>query len=375
MKFLHKITARNVFRFKKRMIMMIMGISGCTALVIAGFGIKNSVSNIAEFQYDEIETYDMELIFSGEISDSDIDELRELVGEDLTGVSPLYKTTVKYVSGDTIKSVYLCAAEHTDMDKVINYETWSGSKDYPGYSQVMISDGLAEVANLKVGDNITFSDDNGKEMTLEISGIYKNYVWHYGFVTPETFEEFWGENYAPNTLYLNVKEDADSYDIGAMLGKQKNIIRVSVVEEVRNILSNTMKTLDVIVWLVIGCAGALAFIVLFNLSNINITERVREIATIKVLGFYQGETGAYVFRENLVLTLMGIVVGLPLGYFLNGFIIAKIKIDMFIIKETLFFSSYVFTVVLVILFLVIADLVMRRKIEKIHMAESLKSIE
>lgn len=375
MKFLHKITARNVFRFKKRMIMMVMGIAGCTALVMAGFGIKNSVSNIAEFQYDEIELYDLEITFSNGIKVENENKIKSIIGDKADCISPLYKTTVKYTSGDSVKSVYLCAAEKEDMEGVMNYKLEKGSEGYPGYGQVIISDGLSEENHISIGDDITFSDDNGREVTLQVSGIYTNYVWHYAFMTPRTYEAYFDADYTPNTMYIKLKEGADSYALGGNIAKEADVIKVTVVEEVRNVLANTMKTLDVIVWLVIGCAGALAFIVLFNLSNINITERVREIATIKVLGFYSAETGAYVFRENLILTLMGIAAGIPLGYLLNGFIISSIRIDMFIIKKTLFPVSYALTIIIVLAFLVIADLVMRFKIEKIHMAESLKSIE
>lgn len=375
MKFLHKITARNVFRFKKRMIMMVMGIAGCTALVMAGFGIKNSVSNIAEFQYDEIELYDMEITFAGKLSRDNSNSVSEIIGDDLDSISPLYKTTVNYDSGEGIKSVYLCAGEKADMEAVMNYKLWSKSKDYPEYGEVMISDGLSEIAGVGIGDNITFSDDSGKKITLRVSGIYTNYVWHYAFISPETYEGFFNETYEPNTMYVMLKNSADSYQIGGRIAKEQDVIKVTIVDEVRSILANTMKTLNVIVWLVIGCAGALAFIVLFNLSNINITERIREIATIKVLGFYPAETGSYVFRENLILTIIGITAGIPLGYLLNGFIISSIRIDMFIIKTTLFPISYILTIVIVLGFLVITDLSMRLKIEKIQMAESLKSIE
>lgn len=375
MKFLHKITTRNVFRFKKRMIMMVMGIAGCTALVMAGFGIKDSVSNIAEFQYDEIEVYDMELTFSDKLEESDIENVREMLADEAQVISPLYKTTMEYISGETVKSVYLCVANEEDMQPVMNYKLTDGSKDYPGYGQIMISDGLAEAAGVGAGDTITFSNGDGKNITLEVSAIYTNYVWHYGYVNPETYEDYFDDSFAPNTMYINMAEGKDAYETGARLSEQENVLNVTVVEEVKNMISNTMKMLDVVVWLVIGCAGALAFIVLFNLSNINITERVREIATIKVLGFYPRETGAYVFRENLVLTFMGIVVGLPLGKLLVSFVISQIKVDMFIIKETLFPISYVLTVVLVFLFLKLTDWVMRGKIESIDMAESLKSIE
>ncbi len=375
MKFLHKITTRNVFRFKKRMIMMVMGIAGCTALVMAGFGIKDSVSNIAEFQYDEIEVYDMEVTFAEGITDEIILEVEEILGDDVSVISPLLKTTAEYHSGETVKTVYICGANEADMEPVMNYKLVSGDTKFPGYGQIMLSDGIADAAGVKAGDTITLSNGDGKNITLEVSAVYTNYVWHYGYVTPDTYADFFGEEYSANTMYINVTEDADSYELGAELSELDSVLNVTVVEEVKNMISNTMKMLDMVVWLVIGCAGALAFIVLFNLSNINITERVREIATIKVLGFYQRETGAYVFRENLVLSFMGIVVGIPLGVLLNGFIISQIKVDMFIIKETLFPISYVLTVVLVFLFLKLTDLVMRGKIEAIDMAESLKSIE
>ncbi len=395
MKFLHKITTRNVFRFKKRMIMMVLGISGCTALVMAGFCIKDSVSNIAEFQYDEIEVYDMEVTFTEKLSESQEKEIMDvLLGYENSGfvdaddqtvendfkgqaavVSPLYKTTVEYHTGDTVKTVYLCVADKTDMDPVVNFQLVDGEKAYPGYGEIMLSDGIADMAGIKTGDSVTLTDGDNREVTLVVSGIYTNYVWHYGYVTPETYEGFFDEDYAPNTMFVNMDEGQDAYEMAAVLSEEDNVLNVTVVEEVKGMISNTMKMLDVVVWLVIGCAGALALIVLFNLSNINITERVREIATIKVLGFYQRETGAYVFRENLVLTIMGILVGIPLGKVFNSFVISQIKVDMFIIKETLFPISYALSVVLVLFFLKLADWVMRRKIEAIDMAESLKSIE
>lgn len=375
MKFLHKITARNVFRFKKRMIMMVMGIAGCTALVMAGFGIKDSVSNIAEFQYDEIEVYDMELTFKASVTEVDISKVKDVLGEDCQVISPLLKTTVEYHSGDAVKTVYLCGANEADMEPVMNYQMVSGEVTYPAYGQIMLSDGIAEAAGVEAGDSITLSNGDGREVTLEVSAVYTNYVWHYGYVTPDTYGDYFGEDYKANTLYINVSEKADSYTLGADLSELETVLNVTVVNEVKNMISNTMKMLDMVVWLIIGCAGALAFIVLFNLSNINITERVREIATIKVLGFYQGETGAYVFRENLVLTVMGIVAGIPLGRFFVTFVMSQIKVDMFIIKDRLFPLSYVLTVVLVFLFLKITDWVMRGKIEAIDMAESLKSIE
>lgn len=375
MKFLHKVTARNVFRFKKRMLMMIIGISGCTALVVTGLGIRDSVSNIASFQYDEIEIHDMEATFKASITENDVSDINELLGDELEGMSELYKTAVEYHTENAVKTVYMVAANQDDMTGYMNFKLISGDKSYPGTGQVMITEKLAEIADVSAGDTITFSDGNGKDVTLEISGVFENYVWHYAYVTPETYEKYFGESYEPNTMYVNLKSGADSYEAGAKLNDIESVMNVLVVEELKDRISDTMKLLDTVVWLVIGSAGALAFIVLFNLSNINITERVREIATIKVLGFYPRETGAYVFRENLVLTIMGIIVGLPLGVGLHGFVISQMQIDMVAFKAAILPLSYVISVITVLLFLKAVDIVMRRKIDVIDMAESLKSIE
>jgi putative ABC transport system permease protein len=208
-----------------------------------------------------------------------------------------------------------------------------------------------------------------------VSSIYENYVWHYAYISEETYREYFDEDYEPNTIYVNVTSDCDVYEKGAKLGDIDGMLNVLVINEQKDRVANMMKVMNSVVLLVIGCAGALAFIVLFNLSNINITERVREIATIKVLGFYPMETGSYVFRENLVLTIMGIIIGVPLGVILHSFVMSQINIDMVAFKVVILPKSYVIGIFTVLLFLVVVDLVMRRKIEKIDMAESLKSVE
>lgn len=194
-------------------------------------------------------------------------------------------------------------------------------------------------------------------------------------MTPETYRDFFDAEYEPNSMFINLSEEADPYETGATLTDIDGVMNVNVVAALKDRIANMMKMLDSVVWLVIGCAAALAFIVLINLSNINITERIREIATIKVLGFYQGETGSYVFRENLVLTILGIIVGLPLGKWLHAFVISQIKIDLISFKITILPLSYIIGVITVFMFLVIVDIIMRRKLEAIDMAESLKSIE
>ena len=374
MKFLHKVTARNVFRFKKRMFMMILGIAGCTALVLTGLGVRDSVSNLAEFQYGDIDIHDIETTLQG--GNADIAEtLLDDMGDDVTGYTELYKSSVELHMDSSIKTVYMIAAEKEDLDGYVSFSLKSGEKAYPEYGEVMLSEKIADIAGVEVGDTITLTDTDSGDVTLTVSGIFKNYVWHYAYVTPETYRDYFDKDCDANTLYINVKNDQTAYEVGAKLQQLDNVMNVSIIPEIKDRVSNMMTMMNAVVWLVIGSAGALAFIVLFNLSNINITERVREIATIKVLGFYSGETGAYVFRENLVLTIIGVVVGLPFGVWLHSFVMSQIQVDMVAFASEIMKISYLYCVVIVLIFFLIVDLVMRRKIEAIDMAESLKSIE
>lgn len=375
MKFLYKVTARNVFRFKKRMLMMIIGIAGCTALVLTGLGLRDSMVNLAEFQYGDIDTHDIEVTFSDTITDEDIEAVKEAAGDDMTGNVTLYKTSLEYHTDAAVKTVYIVAAQPESLEGYMRFRLTEGDVSYPDYGAVFLSERLAEIADVHTGDSITFTDHDSREVTLTVGGIYENYVWHYAYMTPETYADFFGEPYEANTMYANTKNDETAFSVGAELRKLDQVMNVVVVPETKERVENMMTMLNAVVWLVIGSAGALAFIVLFNLSNINITERVREIATIKVLGFYPRETGAYVFRENLVLTLMGIAAGLPLGVLLHRFVMHQIQVDMVTFKVAIMPASYFLSVILVLLFLKVVDVVMRRKIDRIDMAESLKSIE
>ena len=375
MKFLHKVTARNVFRFKKRMFMMLLGIAGCTALVLTGLGVKDSVSNLAEFQYGDIDTYDMEVTLNGTYNEDIQQEVEDAVGDGFEDSTAILKSTVEYHAASAIKTVYLIAAEPEDLESFVKFDMTTSNGTYPGNGEVMLSKKIAEIADVTVGDPITLHDTDAGDVTLTVSGIFENYVWHYAYITPECYEQYFDRACEANTMYLHVDTDSTAYEAGGKLSALSNVMSVSVVADIKDRVENMMKMMDAVVGLVIGSAGALAFIVLFNLSNINITERVREIATIKVLGFYPRETGSYVFRENFILTLMGIVVGLPLGCLLHRFVMSQIQVDMVAFATRIMNISYLYSVLIVLAFLIIVDLVMRRKIDKIDMAESLKSIE
>ena len=208
-----------------------------------------------------------------------------------------------------------------------------------------------------------------------MSGIYKNYVSNYIYISDDTYESDFDKTYEPSALFVTLKDSDRVYDVAEEINDFEGVAAISVNQDVRNSVDDMMVSLNYIIILVVGCAGALAFIVLFNLGNINITERVREIATIKVLGFYPRETGAYVFRENLVLVIMGIIIGIPAGLALHRFVMSQIIVDMVSFNQVIEPASYVFTVLVVVGFDVIVDIIMRRKLRRINMAEALKSIE
>ncbi|MCD7732581.1 MAG: FtsX-like permease family protein [Oscillospiraceae bacterium] len=375
LKFMHKVTVRNIFRFKKRMVMMLMGIAGCTALVLTAFGINDSIANLGNFQFDDILTYDISVNFSDEITEEDLanisDELSGTISSKATSMS--YSTDVS--ANDVYKTAYYIISDDEHFSDVISLHLDDEEISLPTDGGVLVSEKLASMLGIDVGDSITVYTTEGKTAEATVSGLVENYVQHYIYMTDEAYEEIFGEEYESSTLMLRLNDDADDYSVSAALLNMDGISTVTVVNDTRQMIDNMMQSLNYVVLLILFCAAALALIVMFNLGNINISERAREIATIKVIGFRKSETNDYVFRENIVLTLMGIVIGLPLGVLLHAFVMSQIKVDMVSFKVIISPQSFVFTVILVVLFAIITDLILRKKISAIDMAESLKSVE
>lgn len=375
MKFLHKVTARNILRYKKRMIMMILGIGGCAALVLAGFGMHDSVAGISNHQYDTIQKYDVMVAFTDKLDDSESAAFDEKYGKDISNSALFQQTTVTFRSDDAAKTGNLIITDDENMAKefVLEYE---GEKiPAPGDGEAVINNKMAEMLGLDTGDKIEVEYDDTHRATLTVSGIYRNYVNSYIFINGATYEEGSGQSYEPSMMYISLKNGRDVHEMADDISSFPDIMAISLNEDVRASIDEMMQSLNYIILLVLLCAGALAFIVLFNLSNINMTERVREIATIEVLGFYPSETGAYVFRENLILAILGIIAGIPMGLALHKFIMNQISVDMVSFNEVVDPSSYVYAVIMVLFFTFIVDRIMRVKLRKINMAEALKSIE
>lgn len=374
MKFLHKVSARNIFRFKKRMIMMILGISGCTAIVLTGFGISDSISNIANYQFGDIMQYDLSVIYRDAVGQTELTKLEEAYGDKMESDVLLSLSSVDVRYKKNTKSVYLIVTKDEKIQDAIHFTSKGKDVLYPSTGNVVLTQKLAALLGAKIGDTIEVSigDEIAK---VVVSGLTENYVYNYVYMNQETYETYLGLAYEPKTLYITASEGEDVYQLAANIGSEDGVMSVNVIEDLRNMVNDMMSSLDYVVLLVIACAGALAFVVLFNLGNINISERVREIATIKVLGFHSNETGAYVFRENLVLSIMGIIVGLPLGILLHRFVMNQIQLDMVTFRVIIAPSSFLYSIITVLAFTLITDFIMRRKIERIDMTESLKSIE
>ncbi len=388
-KYLHftwKVSIRNVFRFKKRMWMMIIGIAGCTALLFAAFGIRDSINDVVDVEYDTILTYHVTATFKDNISEESIrktiDNCNEHFGVE-SDVVLVRNESVSHHGTNAIREFTLIVSDDPNVGNAIHTFTGDELVNWPGDNEVAISSKLAEKNNLKAGDMITLNyGDNGENFTLRIAYVFENYTFHYALMNAATYENCFDKPFEPTSALVIRSGDnsAEStgitdYDYGSYLASNSNVKAWSAITESRESFRQTIKQLNSVVFLVIGCAAALAFIVLFNLNNINITERIREIATIKVLGFREGETGMYMFRENLILVFMGFVLGVPLGIVFHRFVINQIDIDMVKYMVKILPISYVYSFLLVVLFSLIVDVVMRIKISKIDMAESLKGME
>ncbi|MCD7838979.1 MAG: ABC transporter permease, partial [Clostridiales bacterium] len=375
LKFLHKVTLRNIFRFKKRMFMMILGIAGCTALVLTGFGINDSIADIANYQYDDIQKYDLSVTYADPITQENLDWTDENCGDQIETQAVARMWSGDLTGSEATKTVYYVASDDENITEVFDLHMNGETVAYPGTGEVLISQKLATLAGVEVGDTVTLTVNDNTRGEATVVGLVENYVYNYVYMTGETYAAVFSEDCEPETLVLRLNEDVDEHSVSAAFSGQDKVSNVSVVSDTRTAIDNMMNSLNYVVILVLACAGALAFVVLFNLGNINISERAREIATIKVLGFHARETGAYVFRENFILSLMGICCGLPLGVALHAFVIAQIQVDMVYFKTLIKPVSFLFTVGMVILFAVATDFILRRKIRAIDMAESLKSVE
>ncbi len=383
LRFLQKVSLRNIFRYKKRLFMMVLGISGCTALLVTGFGIKDSIADVAQMQFQEIQIFDLSTSFQDRADDELLQALDELLEGWNGSYTCVMEKNMDFVWENGAKSVILVTGTAQEMPEFIDFHTEDGEQiAYPGTGEAVISNKLAKVYHIQVGDRITLRDEDMNSLTVTVSGVYENYIYDYVHISEETWRELMQEEPERKTAYLKLAGNREGiptvdevHGLSAALMQLEQVVNVTVNADTMDRIGNMMASLDIIVLVVILCAAGLAFIVLYNLTNINITERVREIATIKVLGFYKKETASYVFRENILLTVLGTAVGLGLGHFLHRLVMNEIQVDLMNFEAYVKPVSYCYSTVLTIAFAWFVDKVMERKLEGINMTESLKSVD
>ena len=372
--FMVKISLRNVFRYTKRLIMMVLGIGGCTALLVTGFGIRDSIANIAQDQFNNIMTYDFAIVFDEPKDEAQQTTFIKDTSDILSECVFVTTDTISAYTKEGLKDVNVIATGDEKISSLIDMHQNGVKLSYPADGSVAISDKLARISGVSVGDSIEVLVDDTKKVSLPVSAIFENYVYHYMIMTPNTYETTFGKAGSCEAALAN-SALADQHEVSAKLLDDYGAANVSVTSDIQDRVNNMMSSLNLVIFVIIFCAGALAFVVLFNLSNINITERIREIATIKVLGFYAPEVGAYVFRENLVLTLLGALAGIPMGIWLHSFVMGQLSFDMVSFHVVIKPLSYLLAVAMTFLFAFGVDLFMRPRLSRINMVESLKAIE
>ncbi|HHW49057.1 MAG TPA: hypothetical protein GXX14_10645 [Clostridiaceae bacterium] len=372
--FLRKVSIRNILRYKRRFFMTVLGIAGCTSLVVAALGLGDSIRNIVNDQFDTIMTYDFDISFSEAQSKDEMEKFIRTFSDVLSECVFVSTGEVEVVQNDKIKKASVVATDDPAITKVIGLYLNGETLPYPEFGKAAINNRLAEEIGLRPGDTITVRNNEYDMIEIEISSIFENYIGNYLFMTGETYEALFGEEASYKNAYAVSKKE-DLYSVSALLSKGENVVTVSVLNDLRIMVDNMMQSLNYIIWLVIACAGALGFVVIYNLNNINITERSREIATIKVLGFYAGETESYVFRETIILTVIGSFLGLGFGKLLHEFVMDQIKVEAVSFKERIFGTSYLIALLVTFAITFLVNMMLKKKIDRINMAESLKSVE
>lgn len=381
--FLHKVSLRNAFRYKKRFFLIVFGISGCTALLLTGFGIRDSVQGVTDYQYGEITLYDAEVTFVKSMKKEERQEFLERHADNIRETVFLSECSVDAKLGKRKKSTKLVSVVDGELENFFHLRHNNEDVAYPKDGEIILCTGIADGIGAKVGDTIVLVGSLFQEVSVTVSGIFDNYIGNYLFVSERTMAQL--EEEVSSAAYIHFYKDSDferikNKDSGeesllTELLKDETVGHVALSTEYKKKVETSFASLDLVVLLIIVCAGILAFIVLFNLININIGERLREIATLKVLGFFSSECSAYVFREVDLLTVIGALCGLVFGKFLHSFVMSQVSPGNICFDERIAWGSYIASVAATLVFAWLVKLAMQRRLKEINMTESLKSVE
>ncbi len=374
-----KSSIRNLLRYKKRFFMTLIGIGGCMSLLLVGFGLSDSIAAITKNQYKKIYTYDATVFF---------DEDNRHLQEDMKKVSKkegisssmemrVISMTVEHKKKSKTATVEV-PMNRKELNSYVHFQNRTSGESYElGKEGAIVTEKMASLLDIKVGDTISLKEGDTKTVKVKVFAIMENYLNHAVFLSKQQYEKLYKEKMTYNALICKTKSKQKSWEdnLSQDLLKLKSVNSISYVSEVEKEMADMLGNLDIVVFVLIFSAGLLAFVVLYNLNNINIEERRRELATIKVLGFYQRELAAYVYRENILLTLIGIFVGIFMGIGLHRYVILTAEVDAIMFGRQIDPSSYGYSIAFTILFAIIINALMYVKLKGIDMVESLKSVE
>lgn len=375
--FLSKVTLRNLFRYKKRFVMTLVGVIGCTALIVTGFGLKYSIKSIADKQFNEVFVYDgMAVLNSADFEEKQLDSALSSIGEiDRYMLAQTSDGTAEANGVSQSVTMFVMKEPESLGNFIALSDIRSGKKLSVQDGSVVITQKLAKMLDLQAGDVIPVTLSEEKTVDLKISAVSKNYALHYIFITPDTYREIYGKDPVYNVSFVNLKEGIDENSFKEQLISNDEFYGLTYKTDSSRGFLNSVDSLDAIVVLLIACAGLLAIVVLYNLANINITERVREIATVKVLGFYDGETSDYICRENYISAVIGILAGFGAGKILHYFVVITAEVDIVMFNRQLVWWAYALGAVMTFVFTALVNLILHFKLKKVDMVMSLKSVE
>ena len=372
--FSRKVTVRNLFRYKKKSMMTIIGITGCTALILAGFGLRDSIRQIVTNQYQKIHKYNAMVYVNGNI-DNVIEDLNQ--NNEITNIVKLKAETGEVEKNGIKKSINIIVPENTEEFASLCTLTDMDSQEVKLEDNgVIVTEKVAEMLDIQEGEEVTLILNNGVDYKFKVQKIVENYINHYVYISNATYKKVIGE-YDTNVLWLNL-EDLSQEEQDALSEKMlqnSNIASVTMLDDMIETVDNMLGALDYVIVVLIVSSAILALTVLYNLANVNISERKREIATLKVLGFYDKEVDSYISRESIIFTIIGIMLGLGLGYFLTNFIITTCEVESFRFARQIKPISYVYAATITAVFSWIVDFIIHFTLKKIDMIESLKSVE
>lgn len=378
-----KASIRNLFRYKKRFFMTIIGIGGCMALLLVGFGVRDSIFDIARFQYEELFVYSGAIVQKEDASEQEIKELFDCLDsrKDVESYLLVSQTSVDIEVKGMEKSAYLiCPETEEDFGQYIKLRDRITKEEYgilPDMEGIILTEKMASMLGVKAGDEITIKLDEKTRAKVKILHLTENYSMHYIYMTERLYKELFQEKPEFNLLFYRSYDNSEAAEnaFAEEILNYEGAAEVQFNSQTRETIEEMLNALDIVVYVLIMSAGLLAFVVLYNLNNININERRRELATLRVLGFYNREVGAYVYRESVMLTAIGIVVGIFLGVVLHRFVILTAEVDMLMFGRNINWKSFIYSGILTAMFSVMINWIMYFKLRRIDMVESLKSIE